>query len=498
MTEVNILTNRSSGVLMHISSLPGEYGIGDFGKGAYYFVDFLAKSHQKYWQILPLGVTSFGDSPYQCFSAFAGNPYFIDLKELLFNNFIDKEDLKINALNTNKTKVDYALLYKNKMELLRIAYRNSKVELHSELKSFYKLNEEWLREFSLFMSIKSKQSNKSWHDWDSQYKVHNSKAVLKFEDNNQEEIYFWIFTQYFFYKQWEKLKIYANEKGIRIIGDLPIYVSEDSADVWSKPKYFKLNKNLVPLTVAGVPPDGFTDTGQLWGNPIYDWDVMKEDGYQWWIKRIAHSFELFDTLRIDHFRGFESFWEVNYGAKNAVDGKWVKGPGVHLFNKIKEELGELDIIVEDLGYSTPEVIKMVEDSGFPNMKVLQFAFNPYEESEHAPHGYDKNCVVYTSTHDNQTIMGWFETLTKDIFEYTAKYLKLNYHEGLNWGVIRGAWASSANLAITSTQDLLGLNDEARMNAPSTMDGNWTWRVNEEQLTDEVAYKLKNLTKLYWR
>lgn len=492
------MTKRSSGILMHVSSLPGEYGIGDFGEGAYKFVDFLVKAHQRNWQILPLGITSFGDSPYQSFSAFAGNPYFIDLNEMLNSNFINKGDLKRNNLNTDETKVDYGLLYNNKMELLRIAYNNSKTQLHSEFENFYKLNIEWLRGFSLFMSIKSKFDNKSWHKWSPQFKKYNSDAVIKFEEDNQDEIYFWIFTQYFFYRQWNKLKKYANEKGIKIIGDLPIYVSEDSSDVWSSPKYFNLDKNLYPATISGCPPDGFTDTGQLWGNPIYDWNAMKKDNYQWWKKRIRHSFNLYDTLRIDHFRGFESYWEVKYGSENAVNGRWVKGPGVELFNNIKEELGDLDIIVEDLGFNTKEVTKMVEESGFPNMKVLQFAFNPYEESEHAPHIYDKNCVVYTSTHDNQTIMGWFETLPKDIFEYTVKYLKLNYNEGLNWGVIRGAWSSTANLAITSMQDLLGLNDEARMNIPGTMDNNWTWRVKEEQLTDELAKKIKDLTKLFWR
>lgn len=483
---------------MHISSLPGEYGIGDFGKEAYDFVDFLVNSNQKYWQILPLGITSFGDSPYQSFSAFAGNPYFIDLDEMLRNNFINEEDLKKNNLYMNKRKIDYALLYTNKMELLRIAYNNSKEQLQFELNQFKEDNKDWLREFSLFMSIKAKQNHKSWYDWDTQFKVYNSKKVIEFEKDNIEEINFWVFTQYFFYKQWDKLKKYANENGIKIIGDLPIYVSEDSSDVWSKPNYFKLDEDLVPITVAGVPPDGFTDTGQLWGNPIYDWEVMKENGYKWWIERIAHSFSLYDTLRIDHFRGFESYWEVEYGAKTAIEGRWVKGPGIHLFKKIEEELGELDIIVEDLGYSTLDVIKMVKDSNFPNMKVLQFAFNPYEESEHAPHGYDKNCVVYTSTHDNQTIMGWFEDLPQNIFEYTVRYLKLNYDEGLNWGMIRGAWASSANLAMTTIQDMLGLDDIARMNTPSTMENNWTWRVLEEQLTDELALKIRNLTKLYWR
>lgn len=492
------MKERSSGILMHISSLPGEYGIGDFGKEAYKFVDFLNKANQKNWQILPLGVTSFGDSPYQCFSAFAGNPYFIDLNELLIYNFINHEDIKKYRLSSDDRKIDYGLLYRNKMNLLRIAFNNAKVPLYSELKYFYESNIEWLREFSLFMSIKAQSGNKSWHEWEAQYKIYDSDEVLKFEKDNQDEIYFWIFTQYFFYRQWNKLKQYANEKGIRIIGDLPIYVSEDSSDVWRNPEYFNLDENLVPITVSGCPPDGFADTGQLWGNPIYNWDAMENDQYSWWVKRIDHSFKTYDVLRIDHFRGFESYWEVKHGSENAVNGRWVKGPGNKLFDKIKEELGELDIIVEDLGFNTPEVTKMVEESGFPNMKVLQFAFNPNHESEHAPHGFDKNCVVYTSTHDNQTILGWFETLPRDIFEYTVRYLKLNYDEGLNWGLIRGAWASTANLAIAPMQDFLGLNDGSRMNTPGTLGGNWTWRVERNQLSDELANRIKELTTTFWR
>lgn len=492
------MIERSSGILMHISSLPGEFGIGDFGKEAYKFIDFLNRAGQKNWQILPLGVTSFGDSPYQCFSAFAGNPYFIDLNELLIYNFINREDIGRVKLSMDDTQVKYGCLYKNKIHLLKIAYNNAKVPLFNELKHFFESNKEWLREFSLFMALKSKHQNKSWHEWEPKYKIFNSEAVLEFEEKNQDEIYFWVFTQFFFYKQWNKLKHYANEKGIKIIGDLPIYVSEDSSDVWSNPRYFNLDENLVPITVSGCPPDGFADTGQLWGNPIYNWNAMEEDGYSWWINRIENSFKIYDILRIDHFRGFESYWEVRYGAENAIDGRWVKGPGMKLFNKIKEELGDLNIIVEDLGFNTPEVTKLVLDSGFPNMKVLQFAFNPYEVSEHAPHGFDKNCVVYASTHDTQTIMGWFDTLPKDVFNYTVRYLKLNYDEGLNWGVIRGAWSSTANLAIAPMQDFLGLNDWARMNTPGTLGNNWSWRITKDQLSNELADRINELTKTFWR
>ena len=492
------MDSRSSGIVMHISSLPGKYGIGDFGQEAYDFVDYLVKAKQKNWQILPLGITSFGDSPYQSFSAFAGNPYFIDLDEMLEKQFISQKDLIKYKLDIDENKVHYDNLYLNKMKLLRIAYDKSKIVLHEKLKEFYDSNFDWLRNFGLFMAIKYKHDNKSWHEWDKNYREIDSEVVLDFEKTNQDEIFFWVFTQYFFYKHWNKLKKYCNEMGVKIIGDLPIYVSEDSSDLWSNPEYFNVDKNFMPLTVSGCPPDGFADDGQLWGNPIYNWKAMEDDGYKWWIKRIAHSFEIFDTVRIDHFRGFESYWEVDYGDKTARGGKWIKGPGINLFNKIKDKLGDLDIIVEDLGFNTPEVTKMVEDSGYPNMKVLHYAFNPYAESEHAPHGFDKNCIVYTSTHDTQTLMGWFDTLPKDIFEYAAKYFKLCHTEGLNWGVIRGAWGSSANLAMTTMQDLIGLDDCGRMNTPGVMENNWTWRVKKEQMTDEIANRLANITKMYWR
>lgn len=492
------MIKRSSGILMHISSLPGKFGIGDFGREAYEFVDFLAKSKQKNWQILPLGVTGFGDSPYQCFSAFAGNPYFIDLNELLIYGYLKEEDIRCFCLGEDPKKVDYGLLYKNKMNLLRIAYRNAKSLLKSELKNFYLDNIDWLREFSLFMSLKAKHNNKSWFQWEKPYRIYDSSEVREFEDENQDEIYFWIFTQYFFTRQWNKLREYSNIKGINIIGDLPIYVAEDSSDVWKNPHLFKLDENLIPTKIAGCPPDGFNDTGQLWGNPIYNWEAMEEDGYKWWIERIKHSFKQVNILRLDHFRGFESYWEIDYGAETAEHGQWVKGPGMKLFNKIRDELGDLNIIVEDLGFNTEEVTKLVKDSGFPNMKILQFAFNPREESEHAPHGFDSNNVVYTGTHDNHTAMAWFENLPREEFNYAVKYLKLNYDEGLNWGLIRGAWSSRANLAIAPMQDFLGLGDEARMNFPGTVGGNWTWRVEKEDLTEELSRRIRELTEIYWR
>ena len=378
------MKKRSSGILMHISSLEGDYGIGDFGRGAYKFVDFLHKARQKNWQILPLGVTGYGDSPYQCFSAFAGNPYFIDLDDLIERGYLKRDEVVQYDMGNSPRKIDYSKIYKNKMAILRLAYKNARKEIDKELEEYFKENEAWLRDFSIFMSLKSYHNNEKWSKWDEAYKIYNSPKVLDYEKEHRDDIYFWVFTQYFFSSQWDRLKKYANSKNVKIIGDLPIYVAEDSSDVWSNPSYFKLDKNLLPVSVSGCPPDDFSDSGQLWGNPIYDWKSMEDDKFSWWIKRIDYSFKLFDSLRIDHFRGFESYWEIDYGARTAVKGKWVKGPGMKLFSEIKKELGDLDIIVEDLGLNTSEVDRLVEESGFPNMKVLQFAFDSEGESEHIP------------------------------------------------------------------------------------------------------------------
>lgn len=497
------MKTRSSGILLHISSLPGKYGIGDFGKEAYNFVDFLVDAKQKNWQILPLGVTSYGDSPYQSFSAFAGNPYFIDLDELIEENYLSLDHIKSVNLGADNSTVDYGILYKNKMMLLRMAYNNAvnsmdKKDITGILDVFYNKDKEWLREFALYMGIKAKNDNKSWLEWDEEYKNANSNAVLLFEEENQEEIYFWVFTQYYFFKQWNKLKDYANKNNINIIGDLPIYVAVDSADVWSNPNYYNLDNNFNPITVAGCPPDGFTAGGQLWGNPIYKWDLMEEDGYKWWIKRIESSFQLFDIVRLDHFIGFETYYEVDFGSKDAVHGKWKKGPGMKLFNKIKEELGDLNIIVEDLGHTTDAVKKLVVDAGFPNMKVMHFAFNPNGESEHSPHILARDSVIYTGTHDNHTTMGWLENTSKSELDYATEYLKLDTQEGFNWGIIRGAWASPAYLAIAPMQDFLGLDDKSRMNIPSTIGGNWVWRMRKNDMTEELSRKIAQLTRIYWR
>lgn len=489
---------RASGVLMHVSSLPGKYGIGDFGENAYKFVDFIYESGLTYWQILPLGVTGYGDSPYQSFSAFAGNPYFIDLNELIEMGLIEKDDIRNYPLEGDKEKIDYENLYYNKLKILKIASENSTKELKLKVEKFYAKEKNWLREYTLFMSIKEKFDGLSWFKWNDEYKNINSSKVKEFEEDNKDKLYFHIFMQYFFSKQWKALKEYSNSRGIRIIGDLPIYVSEDSSDVWANKKLFKLDEDFKPVTVSGCPPDKFATLGQLWGNPIYDWEKFEKDGYFWWIKRLKENFKLYDTIRIDHFRGFESFWEIENGAKDATKGQWTKGPGMKLFKAIKKSLGDIDIIAEDLGFLTNEVKDLINKTGYPGMNVLQFAFESYKDSVYLPHNNIKNSVVYTGTHDNETILGWFENLSEIDKEFAKKYLKLDYYEGINWGLIRGAYSSPSFLAIIPMQDFLGLKNEARMNTPSTLGGNWNWRMRDINIDDKIKNKILDLNKIYGR
>jgi len=491
------MRKRASGILMHISSLAGNYGIGDFGKGAYDFVDFLYSSKQSYWQILPLGLTGFDNSPYQSLSAFAGNPYFIDLDEFLQDKYLSQEDIVKTDFGADPNYIDYGKLYFNKMSLLRKAYSNAKKIIMANLIDFYNKEKDWLRDFSLYMALKKENDEKAWYEWAEEYRFIDSSEVLEFETKNQDEVFFWVFTQYYFMKQWTSLKTYANNKGIKIIGDLPIYVAGDSADCWSNPQIFNFDENLLPKTIAGVPPDAFSDDGQLWGNPIYDWKTLEDTRYHWWLKRFKHSLNLYDTLRIDHFRAFDAYWEVEYGEKTAINGHWVKGPGLPFFNKIKEEFGQLDIIAEDLGLGSEGLRKLLQDTGFPNMKILQFAFNQ-EDSDFLPHNYDKNCVAYVGTHDNHPAMAWLETAPKNEVDYAKRYLKLDEKEAYNWGILRGIWASPAYLAIGQIQDFLALGEESRMNEPSTIGANWTWRVRESLLNEELAERIADLTMLYAR
>ncbi|AKN32834.1 4-alpha-glucanotransferase [Clostridium carboxidivorans P7] len=492
------MIKRSSGVLMHITSLPGSYGIGTFGKEAYKFVDFLEKSSQSYWQVLPLGITGAGDSPYQSFSAFAGNPYFIDLDFLTEQGLLRREDYENVDFGSNYTKVDYEKIFSNKMPILRLAFERSKGMYESEISRFRQDNKFWIEDYSLYMAIKCKFGLRSWQNWDRSIKLRNKETIDNYKEELKDEIDYWIFLQYLFFTQWFNLKKYANDKGIKIIGDIPIYVAEDSADTWANSEIFVLDEDKRPIVVSGCPPDAFSTTGQLWGNPIYNWLHLEKVNYKWWVERIKLNSILYDVTRVDHFRGFESFWEVPYGEKTAVNGKWVKGAGIKLFDTVKKALGEVDIIAEDLGYITQEVIDFRNASGFPGMKVLEFAFDTREQSNYLPHNYDKNCIVYTGTHDNETVMGWMENTKKEDVDFAKKYFKLDDEEGYNWGFIRGSLSSVANLAIAQFQDYLGLGNEARMNIPSTIGGNWQWRVEKEMLTDKLAEKINNITRLYGR
>ncbi|WP_105176201.1 MULTISPECIES: 4-alpha-glucanotransferase [Clostridium] len=490
---------RSSGIIMHIASLPGEFGIGTFGKEAYEFADFLKESHQKYWQILPIGPTSYGDSPYQSFSAFAGNPYFIDFNLLKKDGLLKSKDYSNLNFGKDKEDIDYGLIFVEKMKVLRKAYERFKLNLPADLKEFEEENQ-WLDDYSLYMALKSKFELKSWQKWDIDIKLRKKEVLNKYREELKDEINLWKFIQYKFFEQWTNLKKYVNDLDIEIIGDIPIYVAEDSADIWANPKAFLLDEEtLVPLKVSGCPPDNFAVTGQLWGNPIYNWDYIDKTNYKWWIDRMKQSSKLYDVIRIDHFRGFESYWSIPYGDPTAENGEWVKGPGMKLFNAIKKELGDIKIIAEDLGFLTDEVVKFREESGFPGMRVLQFAFVGDAANRDLPHNYEENCIAYTGTHDNNTFRGWLEkTGTEEEIEASIKYLGLNKEEGYNWGFIRGVWSSKAYLSIALIQDFLNLGNESRINVPSTLGQNWRWRAKEDVFTDELAEKIYEITKMYGR
>lgn len=492
--------DRSSGIIMHIASLPGKYGIGTFGKEAYRFAEFLKKAGQRYWQILPLGPTSFGDSPYQSFSAFAGNPYFIDFDILKEKDLLKVEDYANIKFGNNDEEIDYALIFSEKMKILRKAFFNFKIEKDVKFESFKSENSFWLEDYSLYMSVKQKFQLKSWQEWDEDIKLRKPEAIEKYRKELSDEIEFWNFVQYEFFNEWNELKSYVNNLGVEIIGDIPIYVSEDSADVWSNPEAFLIDKKtLKPLKVAGCPPDIFSATGQLWGNPIYDWKYMDRTEYKWWISRVKESLKIYDWLRIDHFKGFESYYSIPYGEATAKNGKWVKGPGMKIFDAIKKSLGDVNIIAEDLGTLTEETIKLRDDNNFPGMKILTFAFDSDANNAFLPHNYERNFIAYTGTHDNDTVRGWIETTApKDQVEKAIKYLNLNEEEGYNWGLIRGIWSSVANVSIAQMQDFLNLGNEARTNMPSTLGGNWKWRAKNEVFTDELAKRIYNMTELYGR
>ena len=490
---------RASGILMHISSLPGEYGIGKMGSEAYEFVDFLKSAKQKYWQILPVSPTSYGDSPYQSFSVYAGNPYFIDFELLEQQGLLRASDYKKLNWGRDPESVDYELLYKNVFKVLRIAYDNFKVKPEKEYEQFLTENARWIGDYGLFMALKSAHDGKPWTQWEDSLRMYEKKAVEQAKRQYAEDIDFWSFLQYKYHEQWTKLKSYANSFGVEIIGDIPIYVALDSVEVWTSPQYFQLDANKDPIDVAGCPPDAFTELGQLWGNPLYRWDVMEKEHYKWWIDRIASAAKMYDVVRIDHFRGFESYYAIPFGMPDARVGEWRKGPDIKLFKEVKKQLGKQKIIAEDLGFITKDVAKLLKASGFPGMKVLEFAFDPSGKSDYLPHNFkSSNSVCYTGTHDNDTVAGWVSTASRKERKFCRDYLGVKRNKDIPWGMIRLAWSSVSDTAIAQMQDLLELGSEARMNVPSTLGNNWQWRCNKQMLTPELAKKIACLTVLYGR
>ena len=495
------MKKRQSGVLMHISSLPGKYGIGSFGQSAYDFVDFLVRTKQRYWQILPLGTTSYGDSPYQSFSAFAGNTYFIDFDILIEEGLLNESDVKGADFGDNPRKVDYAKIFDARRPIMEKAVaRFLKADDLSDYESFVEQNAAWLEVFAEYMAIKEHFDNLAWTEWpDEAIRRRDAASLASYREKLADKLTYHRVTQYLFFKQWLRLKAYANEHHIEIVGDMPIYVAADSADVWAQPHFFKTDAVGKPTCVAGCPPDEFSETGQLWGNPIYDWEAMDKDGYAWWIERLRESFKIYDIVRIDHFRGFESYWEVPAGSETSASGKWVKGPDYKLFAAVKEALGDLNIIAEDLGFMTDEVIELRERTGFPGMKILQFAFNPDDESIDSPHLAPNNSVMYTGTHDNNTVLGWYKDEIDDATrQYMAQYTNRKEYETVPHAMLRTIFASVSFMAIATMQDLLELDSAARMNYPSTIGGNWTWRMTAEELNPIVEGELYSLTKTYRR
>lgn len=482
---------------MHITALPSPYGIGTLGKEAGRFADWLKKAGQKYWQVLPIGPTGYGDSPYQPFSSFAGNPLMIDLDLLVKKGWLTKEQCEQADFGADPSYVDFEKVNATRDNLLREAYKHFTDS--TAFTAFTTKEAYWLDDYALFTALKAKYGGKPWTQWDEDIKMRRPEAVERCTVELADEISYIKFVQYVFAKQWENLHRYCNKIGISIIGDIPIYVSPDCADVWAQPELFELDERRDPRRVAGVPPDYFSATGQLWGNPLYNWDEMKRTGFDWWIKRIRKSAELYDMLRIDHFRAFDTYYAIPFGSETAEHGTWEKGPGMDLFNAIHKQLGDVNIIAEDLGDIFDSVKELLRDSGFPGMRVFQFGFNPENnDNDHLPHHYPENSVAYTGTHDNATIMQWYGEADPKSRSMARRYIKKGLFEGTNWAFIRCVYASPSNLAIIPMQDILGLGKEGRMNVPSTLGGNWNWRMKPGALTDAAAAKLKHLAYDYLR
>ncbi len=490
---------RSCGVLLPISALPSPYGIGTLGKAAYDFVDFLTEAGQSWWQLLPVGPTSYGDSPYQSFSTYAGNPYFVDLDLLVRDGLLKKEEIEARDWGRDPSRVDYAAIYRSRFQLLQIAADRGWERDADMVTAFSEKNAGWLPDYALFMALKRHFDMRAWTQWeDEDIRLRRPAAVERYQRELSEDIRLFTYIQYLFFRQWEALRTYAHKKGIGMIGDLPIYVAMDSADVWAEPDSFQLDERNIPKEVAGVPPDYFSEDGQLWGNPLYNWDAMKADGYGWWIRRVDGASRLYDILRIDHFRGLESYWAVPYGEPTAKNGRWIKGPGMDLVGVLKGWFSSLQFIAEDLGYLTPEVRQFLQDSGFPGMKVLEFAFDSREPSDYLPHTYTPNCVCYVGTHDNAPVMAWKDEADPDDVALAVRYLGLNQEEGFHWGMIRGGQSSVADLFIAQMQDYLGLGADSRMNTPGLLGGNWQWRLMPEQLDAMLAKRMAEIAWIYGR
>ena len=498
--------NRTSGVLLSVTSLPSKYGIGCFDQAAYDFVDWLEKAGQKYWQILPLGATSHSgafDSPYQAYSAFAGNPYFISLDALVEEGVLTVAECEGVNFGTDPQHVDYQALFENRLSLLHKAYERSQIHLNGDYQNFCKENFWWLDDYALFMAVKDFFGGASWNQWPNDIRMHYSFALDYYREKLYFDVEFQKYLQFKFYEQWSALKKYANDKDIQIVGDMPIYVSPDGSDIWAQPEMFQLDENNMPTQIAGCPPDGFSADGQVWGNPLYRRDNHKATGYHWWITRMWYSYKLYDVVRIDHFRGFDEYFAIPATSNSAKDGHWEKGPGMDLFNTLRNALGERGVIAEDLGLMTEGVRRLVKDSGFPNMKVLQFAFDKEDiggGNDYLPHNYNQNCVVYTGTHDNETISGWFLGLGKEDRDFVRDYMG-DQDTAIKWmykKLIAMAMRSTANMCIIPAQDWLGLDNSSRMNMPGTVDANWSWRLLPGQVTDELAEEVLIITKRFGR
>ena len=490
---------RSCGILLPVFALPSPYGIGTLGQAAYDFVDFLRQAGQSWWQMLPLGPTGYGDSPYQSFSSYAGNPYFIDLDLLRRDGLLTAQEIASLAWGSDPARVDYAALYENRFVLLQKAAERGWARDRAEVQLFARQNAQWLPDYALYMAVKRHFDEKPWTQWpDEAIRLRKPEAMAQYRQLLASDIRMFTYSQFLFFRQWNALRAYAHEQGVGIIGDLPIYVSMDYADVWAEPAFFQLDSNGYPTETAGVPPDCFSRDGQLWGNPLYRWEAMKADGYGWWIRRVDGAAKLYDMLRIDHFRGFESYWAVSYGDTTAKNGHWVKGPGMDLVQVLLNWFPQMQFIAEDLGFLTPEVRELLADSGLPGMKVLEFAFDSREPSNYLPHLYTPHCVCYTGTHDNAPLPAWKEEADPDDLALAVQYLGLNEEEGFHWGVLRGGMSSVAELFMAQMQDYLGLGAESRINTPGEPVGNWQWRLHPGQLTAALSRRMAHMARLYGR